>query len=51
MEFLGRPAEINFWQDLDFFLLRMVRVAREGRIAKYVAIPLSFLSYTLSKLA
>lgn len=23
LEFLGRPAEINFWQDPDFFLLNM----------------------------
>lgn len=46
--------DLKFWHKLDFFfffLMSMVRVSREGRIAKCIAILLPSLSYTLSTLA
>lgn len=54
-ELLSRAAEIKFkvlaQASFFFFLARMVRVSREGRIAKCIAFLLPSLSYTLSKLA
>ena len=37
MELLSSPAEISFSQDLDVFLSSLVRVAREERVAQWVA--------------